>query len=90
MNHRDLLDKLLQIERAIGVESNLAVREMIMNAEECLLKLEKARVEELCKNAGVSILSGYQPEASFFTLRSEPRDSTPATANSQVAESTLR
>jgi hypothetical protein len=47
MNHRDLLDKLIRIERAIGVESNLTVHKMLIEAEDCLLELAKERAESL-------------------------------------------
>ena len=88
MNHRDLLNKLLQIEQAIGVESNFTIHEMLMDAENCLLRLEKERIEELSRNAGVSVLSGYRPETSSFILRSESGDSAPATVGFQAPEST--
>jgi hypothetical protein len=51
MNHRDLLDRLIRIERAIGVETNFTVQMMIIDVESCLLNLEKERVEKLRHSA---------------------------------------
>jgi hypothetical protein len=47
MNHRELLQRLIRIERAVGVETNLTIQKMIMDVQTCLLAQEKARVEHL-------------------------------------------
>lgn len=74
MNHRDLLNKLIQIERAIGIQDNLTVQNMLMDAEQCLLDLEKERVQTMRREADLSALSGFQNEPSSFALRAEARN----------------
>jgi hypothetical protein len=69
MNHQKLLDKLIRIERAIGVEDNLTLQKMLMDAEESLLALEKERVQTLRRDVSQSALSGFQNESSSFALR---------------------
>jgi hypothetical protein len=59
MNHQDLLDKLIRIERAIGVESNLAVHKMLIEAEDCLLELAKERAESLSRDAAQPLLDEH-------------------------------
>ncbi len=41
MHAKQLLERLIEIERAIGVEEPLAVREMVMEAQEYLLEIQK-------------------------------------------------
>ena len=41
MHARQLLERLIEIERAIGVEEPLTVREMVMEAQEYLLEVQK-------------------------------------------------
>ena len=84
MNPKDLLDKLIQIERAIGVETNFTVKKMLIEAEGCLLELEKQRVQALHRDADRSVLSGFQTEPSSFALRPEPPTLTIATVKSRV------
>jgi len=84
MNHKDLLDKLIQIERAIGVETNFTVKKMLMEAEECLLELEKEGLQSPHGNACRPALSEFQTEPSSFSLRSEPPTSILATVKSRV------
>jgi hypothetical protein len=78
MNHRDLLEKLLQIERAIGVETNFTLQKMLLEAQDCLLELEKERVERLQRNVGESdsdqsILSGFQAKPNSFGMSRGPK-----------------
>ncbi len=73
MNHMDLLKKLLQIERAIGVQDNLTIQKMLMEAEQCLLDLEKERVRTLRRDVSLSALSGFQSGPSSMALRSDPQ-----------------
>jgi hypothetical protein len=46
-----LLRKLLAIERAIGSADNATLRELINEAEECLLQMQKERAEGLMTDA---------------------------------------
>jgi hypothetical protein len=41
MSAVELLEKLIEIERAIGVEEPRKIREMVMQAEEYLLEIQK-------------------------------------------------
>ncbi len=43
----ELLSRLLEIERAIGVEEPYRIREMLMQAEECVLELQKSAIYNL-------------------------------------------
>jgi hypothetical protein len=74
MNYRVLLDKLLRIQRAVGVESNLTVQKMLMDAEECLLELEKERVQTLLRDAHRSVISEPRTEPNSFALHAESRE----------------
>ena len=47
MDYSGLLHKLIAIEQAIGVESNNTIQEMVEDAQECLLKMQKERAEGL-------------------------------------------
>lgn len=51
MDYTLLLQKLLAIEMAIGVESNRTVREMVEEAQDCLLQMQKERAESLLTHA---------------------------------------
>jgi hypothetical protein len=73
MNHTQLLDKLIQIERAIGTEDNLTLQKMLMDAEQCLLDLEKERVRTLRRDVDLSALSGFQGGPASFALRADVR-----------------
>lgn len=86
MNHRDLLDKLIRIERAIGVQDNLTLQKMLMDAEESLLALEKERAQNLRRDVDLSALSGFQNESSSFALRPNSKSST-SVANKRRTES---
>jgi hypothetical protein len=41
MHAKQLLERLIEIERAIGVKEPLAIREMVMEAQEYLLEIQK-------------------------------------------------
>ncbi|MGA7340181.1 MAG: hypothetical protein WBE72_16825 [Terracidiphilus sp.] len=58
MNSRILLDKLIEIERSIGVESNAALLIKVFEAENCVLELQKALVEMLGKERTHLVLQG--------------------------------
>lgn len=45
MTCADLLQKLITIERSIGVESNSTVRELVQDAQDCLLQMQKEQAE---------------------------------------------
>jgi len=49
MNTTVLLEKLIQIERSIGVETNFAVRSLVQDAQDYLLGMQRERVEHLRK-----------------------------------------
>ncbi|MGO8759382.1 MAG: hypothetical protein ACLQG3_14780 [Terracidiphilus sp.] len=51
MDYSGLLHKLIAIERAIGVESNKTIREMVEDAQDCLLQMQKQRAEGLLTEA---------------------------------------
>jgi len=92
MNHKDLLEKLLQIERAIGVDTNFTLQKMLMEAQDCLLELEKERVERLRRNverpdSDQSILSGFQAKPSSFGLPCGPKSEILQTAKSRFFKS---
>ena len=92
MDHKDLLDKLIQIQQAIGVETNFTVQKMLMEAQDCLLELEKERVENLRRNARQSdpvksILQGFQAEPNSFTLGRGPRSAIRPTVNPHFPKS---
>jgi|HubBroStandDraft_2_1064218.scaffolds.fasta_scaffold985426_1 hypothetical protein len=81
MNQETLLDKLVQIEHAIGVESDHTVHIMLMEAEDCLLQMEKEMVDKLVKNANQPpperpILSEYQSKAKSLKLKSDSKSLT--------------
>jgi hypothetical protein len=45
-----LLEKLIAIERAIGARDTVTLREMVMDAEECLLQMQSEMVKDLHSN----------------------------------------
>jgi hypothetical protein len=47
MNHTLLLQKLIAVERAIGVASNNTVRDLVYDAEGYLLQMQREKVEAL-------------------------------------------
>jgi hypothetical protein len=47
MNASVLLDKLTMIERSIGVQTNTAVRNLVLDAQDCVLEMQKTRAEDL-------------------------------------------
>lgn len=47
MNCSQVLSKLTEIERSIGVVDSLALRRMIVEAQDFILKSQKQNVEEL-------------------------------------------
>ncbi len=47
MNHTLLLQKLIAIERAIGVASNNTIRNMVYESQSHLLKMQREAVEAL-------------------------------------------
>ena len=51
MEYTGLLHKLLAIEQAIGVVPNSKIREMVEDAEDCLLQIQKERAESLLTQA---------------------------------------
>lgn len=47
MNTSPIVERLIEIERAIGVRDPIAVRRMVIEAEECALELHKELVQHL-------------------------------------------
>ena len=45
MNNTVLLQKLLLIERSIGVTDNDTLRQLVYEAEDCLLQIQKERAQ---------------------------------------------
>lgn len=54
MNAETLLLKLIAIERAIGKEEPKELRRMVIDAEDCLLGIQKSAVERLQVNGRFS------------------------------------
>ncbi len=59
-----LLEKLIEIERSIGVETNTAVRKQVLEAQDCLLAMQKEMVEKLRKGPGRFVLEPF-PSSRF-------------------------
>ena len=51
MNSTTLLKKLLVIERSIGTADHATLREMVYDAQDCLLQIQKARAESYLAEA---------------------------------------
>lgn len=47
LNSDMLLQKLIDLERSIGVETNGALRGKVLDAQECLLRMQGERVQHL-------------------------------------------
>ena len=45
MNPAVILEKLLEIDRAVGRQDTVAVRRKIMEAQDCVLSMQKAQME---------------------------------------------
>ncbi len=63
MNSGVLLRKLIELERAIGVESESTIRHRVLDAEDCLLNLQRAQIDYY--RAG----SSYELPQRFTMLR---------------------
>jgi hypothetical protein len=57
----DLLQKLIAIERSIGSESNSTIREMVQDAQDCLLQMQKEQAEGFL--AGAWRVATLRPES---------------------------
>jgi len=51
MGSNFLLDQLLEIERAIGVASNAALRKKVQDAEDSVLQMQKEIAEDLHRHS---------------------------------------
>jgi len=49
MNSSVLLEKLIQIERSIGTETNFTVRGLVQDAQDYVLGMQREKVEKLRK-----------------------------------------
>ena len=47
MNITGLLQKLFEIERSIGSETNAAILNQVLDAENCLLEMQREMIESL-------------------------------------------
>jgi hypothetical protein len=57
----DLLQKLIAIEKSIGLEPNSAIRGMVQDAQDCLLQMQKEQAESLL--AGPWRVATLRPES---------------------------
>lgn len=51
MNSTILLRKLIIIERSIGTASNDAIRNLVCDAEDCVLQMQKEQAENFLRDA---------------------------------------
>jgi hypothetical protein len=49
VNINILLGKLIEIERSIGIETDTTLRKQVLDAQDCLLGIQKEIVEKLRK-----------------------------------------
>jgi hypothetical protein len=54
MNASVLLDKLTMIERSIGVQTNTTVRNLVIDAQDCVLEMQKTKAEDLRRKSRFS------------------------------------
>jgi len=54
VNPNLLLQKLIEIERSIGIETDSTIRHKVLEAEECLLRMQGQRVEQLRAQAATN------------------------------------
>jgi hypothetical protein len=64
MNMAVLLDKLTEIELAIGVASENVLRNMVIDAQDCILTIQKTRVDDLFRSSRRMLED--QPSASRY------------------------
>lgn len=70
MNSTLLLQKLIEIETSIGVETDSAIRHKVQDAQECLLRMHGEAVEHLRAQA----IKGASPRFALlheFSLRNQ-------------------
>ncbi len=71
MNSSIILQQLLDIERSIGVETDSTVRRKVMDAQECLLRMEG----EVLRQLTVPVESGdWESQALMRALRNVSED----------------
>jgi len=51
-----LIGKLLDIERALGIEDTTTLRTRVIDAQECVLRMQKQLIEDLRIRSGISIV----------------------------------
>ncbi|HEX4029418.1 MAG TPA: hypothetical protein VHX20_03595 [Terracidiphilus sp.] len=51
-----LIGKLLDIERALGVEDTASLRTRVIDAQECVLRMQKQLIDDLRVRSGFSIV----------------------------------
>jgi hypothetical protein len=75
MNASQLLTKLTEIERAIGVVDSITLRKMVVEAQEFVLQTQKENVEHLRRKSreqmppGESESSAFSPPAAEEKIR---------------------
>jgi hypothetical protein len=52
MNNTVLLQKLIAIERSIGTADNGTLRQLVYEAEDCLLQIQKERAQSFILDSG--------------------------------------
>lgn len=68
MNPRILLEKLIDIEQSIGVETDSTLRRKVLDAQDCLLRMQGELVERL-RNHAVESGAGRFALLRAFSLR---------------------
>ena len=51
-----LIGKLLDIERGLGIEDTATLRTRVVDAQECVLRMQKQLIEDLRVRSGFSIV----------------------------------
>ncbi len=51
-----IIGKLLEIEQALGVEDTASLRARVIDAQECVLRMQKQLIEDLRVRSGLSIV----------------------------------
>jgi hypothetical protein len=51
-----LIGKLLDIERALGIEDTASLRTRVVDAQDCVLRMQKQLIEDLRVRSGFSIV----------------------------------
>jgi hypothetical protein len=66
MRTPELLEKLFEIERSVGVEDNATIREKVIEVEECVLSMQRESVE-LLRNVSTPTIHSAQSSSLALT-----------------------